>query len=350
MIPDAEATMAIMVVSSLALVAGRGDPAHYLALAMMQAILAGAILVVAGLSRVGFISDFIPESVLNGFLNGMALIIIMAQMGNIFGIRLTQEEFFPRLWEFYIKIPTAHDLTLSIGLSSLLLLFLVRHRFPKIPEGLLLTVLATFAVLYWNLGERGIELVGSLPPGLPRPQLPNVKFEEILTLIPFSASIALISFVDTMTTGRAFAISDDAPPIDPDQELIALGLANLGSGFCQGFSIGCSQSRTVVNVMYGGRTQMAALFSAGIVALFLLYFTEPLKDIPVVALTAIIIVAAIRLFAIREIIKAWQTQRSSAYISLITTFAVLIARPHDRHTDGGGFRHHLNLASTGQAP
>ncbi|MEW6657567.1 MAG: SulP family inorganic anion transporter [Thermodesulfobacteriota bacterium] len=321
MIPDSEATMAIMVTSSLALFAAQGDPARYLALAMMQAIMAGAILLIAGVFRVGFISDFIPKSVVIGFLNGMALIILVAQLGKITGVQLTENEFFPRLWEFYTRIQMTHYLTLYIGLSCLLGLFLFRI-FPKIPGALVVAVLATVAVFWWNLGERGIELVGLLPMGLPRPAIPNVGFYELLDLLPFSAAIALVSYVDTITTGRAFAIKG-GNQIDPDQEMVALGLCNLGAGLCQGFAIGCSQSRTVVNIMYGGRTQLAGLFACGFVALFLLYSAEILKDMPVVALTAIIFMAAIRLFNIKEVLKAWRTRPASAYISVFTTVAVL---------------------------
>jgi len=322
MIPDAEATMAIMVASSLALFAAQGDPSRYLALAMMQAILAGAMLLIAGVFRVGFISDFIPKSVVLGFLNGMALIIIAAQLGKLTGIQLMNNDFFPRLWEFYTKIGAAHYLTLYVALSCLLGLFVFR-LLPKIPEALLVSVLATIAVIWWNLGDRGLELVGLLPAGLPRPTMPHVGFYEILDLLPLSAGIALVSFVDTITTGRAFA-SRSSDRVDPDQEMVALGLANLGSGFCQGFAIGCSQSRTVVNVMYGGRTQLAALFATGTAALFLLYSTEILRNIPIVALTTIIVMAAIKLFNPKEVIKVWRTRPASAYISIVTTIAVLV--------------------------
>ncbi len=321
MIPDLEATMAIMAASSLAVFGAGGDPARYLALATMLAILAGTILIIGGIFRVGFISDFIPKSVVIGFINGMALIILLSQLGEITGVKLTQSDFFLRVWELYTKINLVHYLTLYIGLSCLTGLLLLR-LFPKFPGALLVAFLATVAVIWWNLGEQGIEQVGLLPVGLPRTVMPRVEFNDILSLLPFSAGIALVSYVDTITTGRAFALKS-GQQIDPDQEMIALGLANLGSGLHQGLAIGCSQSRTVVNIMYGGRTQLAGLFAAGFVALFLLYSTEILKSIPVVSLTAIIIMAAIRLFNIREVVREWRARPASAYISIFTTAAVL---------------------------
>ncbi|MHB9075028.1 MAG: SulP family inorganic anion transporter, partial [Desulfobaccales bacterium] len=131
-------------------------------------------------------------------------------------------------------------------------------------------------------------------------------------------------YVDTAVTARAFAMKGRYR-IAPNQELIALGLANVGAGFCQGFALGGSQSRTVVNDQYGGRTQFAGFFAAILLGSFLLYFTDLLKNLPIVALSAIIVVAGIRLFSLREIITAWRTRPASAYFSIATTAAVLIA-------------------------
>jgi len=136
--------------------------------------------------------------------------------------------------------------------------------------------------------------------------------------------LALVSYVDTAVTARAFAMKGRYR-IAPNQELIALGLANVGSGFCQGFALGGSQSRTVVNDQYGGRTQFAGFLAAILLALFLLYFTDILKNLPIVALSSIIVVAGIRLFSLKEVITAWRTRPASAYFSLATTAAVLIA-------------------------
>jgi len=203
-------------------------------------------------------------------------------------------------------------------------LLLIRFQFPKIPGAILVVALATAAELWWNLGGRGIELVGEVPAGLPRPTLPNVNFNDILDLLPFSAGIALIAFFDVMSTARAFAFKNHYE-IDPNQDMIALGVANLGSGFFQGFGCGCSQSRSAINAIYGGQSQFASLIAGGLLALFLLNYTYILKNVPVAALTAIIVMAALKLFDLGTIFKAWRTRPASAYLSLITTFAVLIA-------------------------
>ena len=206
LIIDAEAAVAIVVFTSVAAVAADASPARFAALVMMEAIMVGGIQVVAGLARVGFIADFIPKSVVIGFINGMALIIIMAQAGKVCGIELTQIDFFPRVWEFYTKIHEVHQLTLIIGGACLVGLFLFRFLLKFIPEAVVVMVLATVAVIWWDLGDQGIELVGFRPAGLPHPALPPVSFTDILNLLPIATGVALVSYVDTTITGRAFAM------------------------------------------------------------------------------------------------------------------------------------------------
>lgn len=320
----AEDTVAILVASSLAIVGAGSDPSRYLTLAMMQAILIGGILLVAGVARAGFLAEFIPKTIITGFLNGMALIMIVSQLGKITGVSLEKIDFFPRLWEFYTKIGQVNQLILIVGMACLAGMILIRYQFPKFPEAFIVVGLAAGAAVWWNLGARGIELVGEVPAGLPRPMIPDVGFNDILDLLPYAAGIALIAFFDVMSTARAFAFKNRYE-IDPNQDMIALGMANLGSGFFQGFGCGCSQSRSAINSIYGGKSQFASLVGGGLLGLFLIKYTYVLKNVPVAALTAIIVMAAFTLFDLRTIIKAWRTRPASAYLSIITTLAVLIA-------------------------
>ena len=237
-------------------------------------------------------------------------------------MNLPQSDFFPRLWEFFTKIHEVHRLNLLVGGACLIGLFLFR-LIPKIPEAILVVVLATAATIWWNLGAHGIKLVGLIPAGLPHPDLPIVSFSDIVNLLPIATGVALVAFVDTTITGRAFAMKGGYR-LDHNQELIALGLANVGTGLCHGFAVGSSHSRTAVNEMYGGRSQFAGLLAAGLLAVFMLRFTHILKNVPLVALAAIIVVAGIRLFNVREIIRIWRTRPASAYVSVATTFLVLL--------------------------
>ena len=200
----------------------------------------------------------------------------------------------------------------------------MRPMLRWVPEAVVVVVLATRAVLRWDLGAQGVQLVGLVPAGLPHPVIPHVGFGDILTMLPVAVGVALVSYVDTTITGRAFAVRGGYR-LDPNQELIALGLANMGTGFFQGFAIGSSHSRTAINDMYGGRSQFAGLLAAIFLGVFLFYFTGILKNVPTVALSAIIIVAGIRLLRPLELFRIFRTRPASAYISLVTTAAVLIA-------------------------
>jgi len=323
LIIDAEAAIAILVASSVAAVAGVGDPARFAALAMMEAIMVGGLLAIGGIFRLGFLADFIPKTVVLGFINGVALIIIMAQIGKITGIELTQHDFFPRVWEFYTKIHQTHQLTLAIG-GACLLGLIIFSLVPAMPEAIVVVVLATLA-MSWVVPERsGVSLVGQIPVGLPKLELPPVGFYDIMALLPVAFGVTLVAYMDTTITGRYFA-NRGGYQLDHNQEMIALGLTNIGTGLFQGFTVGASHSRTTVNDMYGGRSQLAGLIAAGCLALFLLRFTHILQNVPQVALAAIIMMAGLRLFNLKEVIRTWRTRPASAYFSIATTAAVLSA-------------------------
>jgi SulP family sulfate permease len=324
LIIDAEAAVAILVATSVASVYSGGDPARFAALVFLQAIMVGAMQALAGVSRVGFVSDFIPKSVVAGFINGVALIIILAQVGKLTGIELKTDAFFPRLWEFISRVQETRLITLYVGCACLLGMLILR-RLPRwLPGAVVVVVLATLAALRWDLGAQGVKLVGMVPAGLPHPMLPKLGLQDILTMFPVALGVALVSYLDTTITGRAFA-NRGGYHLDPNQELIALGLCNIGCGFFQGFTIGSSHSRTAINEMCGGRSQFAGLLAAILLAVFLLYFTSIVNNVPVVALSAIIILAGIRLLQPRELLATLRTRRASGYISIVTTFSVLIA-------------------------
>lgn len=326
LIIDAEAAVAILVSTSVAHVYSGGNPSIFAAMVFMQAILVGVIQTLAGVFRAGFLSDFIPRSVVNGFINGVALIIILSQLGKFTGIQLKNEEFFPRLWEMISKANETHLVTFLVGGACLLGMLVLRPLFRRLhlPEAVAVLILITLAVIWLDLGAQGVKLVGKVPAGLPHPELPNVGLKDIFMMFPVALGVALVSFVDTTITGRAFAYSGGYH-LDPNQELISLGMCNIGTGFFQGFAVGSSHSRTALNDMYGGRTQLAQLLAAILLAIFLLYFTFIVKDVPQVGLAGIIIIAGFHLLRPLEVATMWRTWRPSGYISIGTTCAVLIA-------------------------
>ena len=349
LIVDAEAAVAILVATSVASIYSGGDPVRFATLAALQAIMVGVMQTCAGVGRLGFVSDFIPRSVVTGFINGIALIIIMAQAGRFSGIELKSENFFPRIFELISRHHEVHLLTFYVGGACLLGMLIMRPLLRWVPEAVVMVVLVTRAAIRFDLGAQGVQLVGLVPAGLPHPVIPHVGFSDILTMLPVAVGVALVSYVDTTITGRAFA-TRGGYRLDPNQELIALGLTNMGTGFFQGFTIGSSHSRTAINEMYGGRSQFAGLVAAILLGVFLLYFTGILKYVPTVALSAIIIVAGLRLLRPLELFRIWRTRPASAYISLVTTALGADCRSDDRDPGVGGSRHHPGPAPPGPAP
>ena len=324
LIINPEAAVAILVATSVASVYSGGDPVRFATLAMLQAIMIGVMQVCAGVGRLGFVADFIPKSVVSGFINGVALVIILAQAGRFLGIELKNEAFIPRVVELASRAHEAHLLTLYIGLACLLGMLIMRPLLRRVPEAVVMVVIATLVVTHWDLGAQGVNLVGLVPAGLPHPVMPKVGFTDILAMWPVAAGVALVSYLDTTMTGRAFAMRGRYR-LEPNQELIALGVANLGTGLFQGFAVGSSHSRTALNEMSGGRSQFAGLLAAIFLGVFLIYFTGILKNVPTVALAAIIILAGIYLLRPREVIGMFRIRPATAYMSLVTTAAVLIA-------------------------
>ena len=324
LIINPEAAVAILVATSVASVYSGGDPVRFATLAMLQAIMIGVMQVCAGVGRLGFVADFIPKSVVSGFINGVALVIILAQAGRFLGIELKNEAFIPRVVELASRAHEANLLTLYIGLACLLGMLIMRPLLRRVPEAVVMVVIATLVVTHWDLGAQGVNLVGLVPAGLPHPVMPKVGFSDILAMWPVAAGVALVSYLDTTMTGRAFAMRGRYR-LEPNQELIALGVANLGTGLFQGFAVGSSHSRTALNEMSGGRSQFAGLLAAIFLGVFLIYFTGILQNVPTVALAAIIILAGIHLLRPREVIGMFRIRPATAYMSLVTTAAVLIA-------------------------
>ena len=324
LIIGAEAAVAILVASSLSGIgSGAGGSERYVGLVLLQAMLVGSLLIAAGFARIGFIADFFPETVIVGFINGVGLIIIFSQLGNLFGIQLKQAEFFPRLVEFFLHLEKANALTFGIGIACLTSLFFSHRFFPKAPEPVFMVVIATLAVSFFGLESMGIKGIGEVQAGLPKLALPHISFADAAMVLPTSVGVAFISYADIIITGRAF-VKKGIYEVDPNQELFALGLANFGNGLTQGFTVGASHSRTAVGDMYNGQTQLAGVLGAVLLGFFLLFFTGLLKHVPVVALSAIVVAAGIRLLRPKEFLRIFRKHRTTGYVTIATTLSVLL--------------------------
>ncbi len=315
------ATAALLVAPALATVSS--DPAEYPALAAMLALLVGAVFLAARVLRLGWISDYFSAAVLLGFLTGLALTLVSGQLDDFTGVAVEGDTALQEYVSFAVNVfGGTHALTLLIGILSLAALLIGGRFLPKFPMLLLVTVVAIAASALWDFGERGVVLVGEIPPGLPTLAWPSVSLADVAVLLPSAVGIALVGFSDAILTARSLA-QPDAPGVDTNQELVALAGVNLTAGISQSFPLGSSGSRSAVNVRLGGRTQVVGLVQAGGVALVLLFLTEALALLPKATLGAVIIYAALGLMDL----GAWRAfargSRGELLVAVITVIGML---------------------------
>jgi len=317
-----DAATCIIVAASLGPLAG-GDPERYLALMVILTLMTGILYVVAGVSRLGFIANFLSQPILTGYLNGIALIIIAGQLQKLFGYSGTEEEFFPKLIEFIVQVQDSHLPTLVLGLSLLIALVILRRVAPKLPAALVVVIAGIAAVVMLGLDQSGVAVLGSVPAGLPSLQIATVDLNTFKTLFADAAGIALVSFTSGVLTAKSFA-RRNRYAINANQELIAFGASNIASGLAQGFPVTGADSRTAVNNAMGGKTQLVGIVAAGTMLLILFFMTEPLGFVPTAALAAVIMVSAVGLFDFKELRDLYEISHRELVLSVTTTLGVLI--------------------------
>lgn len=317
-----DSTIAIIVATVVAPMAG-GDFARYAALAAALAISVGFICLLAGHFKFGFVADFLSKPILTGYITGTALIVIASQMGKLFGITLVNDDFFAKILELITKLDQTNLLTLALGLATIAALVMLKRFTPRIPGPLAVVVGAIAISSIFQLADLGVSVVGQIPGGLPMPQIPQVSLGDLRKLLPAALAISILIFSDEVLIARVFARKNHYE-INTNQELIALGAMNVSSGLFQSFATAASSSRTVVNDNSGGKSQVVGLISAGLVVVFLLFFTSLLQSLPTVVLGAIIIVASVNLIDIQEFRSLNLVRHSEFYLSLFTLFGVLV--------------------------
>ncbi len=323
-----EGALSLLVVAAVAPLAA-GSASAYALLAAVLAILVGAIAVVGRLIRLGWIADYFSRAVLVGYLHGIAIVLICGQLGKMFGVPIEANEPISQVREFVHELGSVHGLTVVIGFSSLVALLALRRFIPTIP-GALVVVVAGIVVSYLaGLSDHGVAVVGHIPSGLPSIGWPNVGLGKTIDLLPAAAGIFAVGYADAILTARSFA-GRSGQHVDANQELLAIGLANVSSGISQGFPVGASGSRTAVNEQIGGRTQLVGIMAAAATALVLLFLTGPVAQLPKACLGAVIVAAAIGLVepeAWRALARAGRSQVVIAAVTLVgvVVFGVLQA-------------------------
>lgn len=317
-----DAATCIMVAASLAPLAG-GDPQQYLAMLVILTLMSGVLYVVAGIGRLGFIANFLSQPVLTGYLNGIALIIIVGQLPKLFGYASHSGEVLPQLREFIFSIGQLHLPTTLLGMGLLVLLMLLRRFVPFVPSALVVVVMGILVIVGFKLEQSGIALLGHVPAGLPTLHFAIFDHEIYRKLFHSAAGLVLISFTSGVLTAKSFARRNHYS-LDPNQELIAFGACNIVAGLAQGFPVTGADSRTAVNNAMGGKTQLVGVVAALTMLAILFFLTGPLAYVPITGLAAVIIISAIGLFDIGSLRELQQISIRELMFSLATTAGVLI--------------------------
>jgi SulP family sulfate permease len=313
--------ISLLIASAIVPLAG-GDPAHAAALAATVAVLSGLLLLLGARAKMGAIADFLSKPVLVGYMTGAALILVASQLDKLFGIRLEHNDFFPRLAELAGKLRQAHAPTLIFGLGLLVVIVGLRRVAPKIPPALVVVAAAIAASRLLGLEGRHVAVVGEFPRGLPSFAFPTADWKDIHTLLPAAIGIALLTYTEGILLARAFA-AKNGYEVNPNQELMALGTADVCTGLFQGFSVTGSQARTTINDSAGGKTQVASLVAAVTLILFLIFLTPLIARLPVVALAALLICGGFTLVEFDVMVRIYRFYPRSAMLAALTTLGVL---------------------------
>ena len=317
-----ESTTAVMTAAAIAPIAA-GDPLVYASFASLLAVLVGVVCVLGAWARLGFLAELLSKPILVGYMAGVAVIMISGQIGKISGLELEAKSLAGELLEVARRSNEIHLPTLILALGVLAFLLLIQRWFPTAPGPLLAVLLAVAAVSLFQLDQAGVAVIGEIPAGLPSLALPSaIAPGTFKTLLTAAAGIALVGYSDNVLTARAFA-ARGGYRIDANQELLALGAVNLGTGLMQGFPVSSSGSRTAISASLGSRSQLFSLVAFVVVLVVLLFLRPLLAQFPQAALGAIVIYAALRMIDIGELKRLRHFERSEFRLALITCAGVL---------------------------
>ena len=343
-----EATTALMTGIAIGPLA-HGDPVRYATLAAALAVLVGLMSMAAWLLRLGVVADLLSRPILVGYMTGVALLMIADQLKRVTRVPIAGEAFFSQLRSFAHGVGRIQPTTLILAAAVLAFLLLLQWRRPHAPGLLLAVLLATGAVAAFGLSDHGISVVGPIPAGVPAPSLPRLGVHDLQELVLPAFTVLIVGFSDDVLTARSFERRGET--IVANRELLALGVANVGSGLVHGFPVSSSASRTAVAVTTGSRTQVYSLAAAASVVVVLLFARPVLARFPTAALGAIVIYAALRLIDVTAFRRLLRFRRTELLIAVsacvgvlafnilygvlvaiglsVTDLLVRVARPHD---------------------
>lgn len=301
-----------------------GDPLRAATLAGMMAIVSGVVLILAGLARVGFITELLSKPIRYGYMNGIALTVLISQLPKLFGFSVESAGPLRTLWAIAeaIRDGKTNWTAFAIGVGTLIVILLLA-RSRRLPGVLIAVVAATIVVAALHLADHGVRVLGPLPQGLPGFAVPLIGANDIVPVLIGGFAVALVSFADTSVLSRSYA-ARLGDRVDPNQEMVGLGAANLATGFFHGFAISSSSSRTPVAEAAGARTQLTSIVGALAIAFLLLLAPNLLQHLPNAALAAVVIAAAIGLFEVTDLIRIYRIQQWEFWLSIACFAGVVV--------------------------
>lgn len=316
------AMVSLLVLSGVSLLAEPGTD-EYISLVLLLMLMIGVIQLLLGVFKLGFIVNFLSHAVISGFTSAAAIIIGLSQLKQLIGVSLEADKnVFLILAETVRRAAEINPVTLAIGLGSIAMLIVMKKYVKRIPGPLFVVVFSILAVYLFNLQDVGVKIVGEVPSGLPSFSLPAMQLDAIIALLPIALTISFIGYMESIAMAKAIAAKEKYK-INPDRELVGLGLANVGGSFFAGYPVTGGFSRSAVNYQAGARTPLATIITAFLIILTLLFFTGLFYYLPNAVLAAIIMVAVYSLIDIKEAKNLFKVNKVDGWTWMLTFLATL---------------------------
>jgi len=309
----------------LPLVGSGGDPARAVALASVLAILVAVIMTVAAVAKLGFIADLLSKPTMLGYMNGLALTILVGQLPKLFGFSVDADGLIGEIVGFVEGLANGEAVpaAAAVGLVGIVLVLALQRWVPKVPAIMVMVVLSILATTVFDLAARGVELVGVLPKGFPPLTIPEIQRGDIALRIGGALGIATISLADTISTASAFA-ARAGEEVHGNQEMVGIGVANLAAGLFQGFPVSTSGSRTAVAERSGAKTQLTGVVGALLIIVMIVFVPGLLRNLPQPALAAVVITASLSLADVPGTLRLWKQRKVEFLLSVAAFLGVAL--------------------------
>ena len=309
----------------LPLIAANGDPERAVALASMLALIVGAIMILASVAKLGFIADLISKPTMIGYMNGLALTILVGQLPKLFGFKIDAEGLIGEATAFVKGLANGEAVAAAatVGIAGIVVILVLQRWLPKVPAVLIMVVLAIASTTVFSLADHGVSLVGVLPKGFPPLTIPHIGLSDLGPLFAGAAGIVVVSLADTISTASAFA-ARTGQEINGNKEMIGLGAANLAAGLFQGFPVSTSGSRTAVAERSGAKTQLTGVVGAALIILMIVLVPGLFRNLPQPALAAVVITASLSLADIPATVRLWRQRKVEFLLSIAAFLGVAL--------------------------